>query len=77
MVEADTIYEAIEVARKTGKIKKGTNEVTKAIERGNAKLVAIAEELKVPAKEAKEEPKEEKKEEAPKEKKKEEGKKGE
>jgi large subunit ribosomal protein L7Ae len=42
MVEADTIYEAIEVARKTGKIKKGTNEVTKAIERGNAKLVAVA-----------------------------------
>lgn len=34
--------EAIEVARTTGKIKKGTNEVTKAIERGTAKLVAIA-----------------------------------
>jgi large subunit ribosomal protein L7Ae len=35
-------YEAIELAKKTGKIKKGTNEVTKAIERGNAKLVVVA-----------------------------------
>src|SRR3989338_10252533 len=34
--------EALEVAVKTGKIKKGTNEVTKAIERGNAKLVLVA-----------------------------------
>ncbi|MEM5820249.1 MAG: 50S ribosomal protein L7Ae [Candidatus Aenigmatarchaeota archaeon] len=32
----------VEVARSTGKIKKGTNEVTKAIERGQAKLVIIA-----------------------------------
>ena len=36
------IYEIIEKARKTGKIEKGTNEVTKAIERGVAKLVAYA-----------------------------------
>jgi len=43
MVEADKIYEAVEIAKKTGKIKKGANEVTKAIERGNAKLVVIAE----------------------------------
>ncbi len=35
-----SIYEIIEKARKTGKIEKGTNEVTKAIERGTAKLVA-------------------------------------
>ena len=35
-------YEAVEIARKTGKIKKGTNETTKAIERGVAKLVVIA-----------------------------------
>jgi large subunit ribosomal protein L7Ae len=35
-------YEAAEIAVKTGKIKKGTNEVTKAIERGNAKLVLVA-----------------------------------
>ena len=38
----DKVLEAIEVAKSTGKIKKGTNEVTKAIERGNAKLVAVA-----------------------------------
>jgi large subunit ribosomal protein L7Ae len=38
----DKVYEAIEVARNTGKIKKGTNEVTKIIERGQAKLVAVA-----------------------------------
>jgi large subunit ribosomal protein L7Ae len=35
-----SIYELIEKARKTGKIEKGTNEVTKAIERGTAKIVA-------------------------------------
>ena len=34
------VYEIIEKARKTGKIEKGTNEVTKAIERGTAKLIA-------------------------------------
>lgn len=36
------IYSIIEKARKTGKIEKGTNEVTKAIERGTAKFVAYA-----------------------------------
>lgn len=36
------IYNLIEKARKTGKIEKGTNEVTKAIERGTAKFVAYA-----------------------------------
>ena len=35
-----SIYELIEKARKTGKVEKGTNEVTKAIERGTAKFVA-------------------------------------
>jgi len=35
-----SVYEVIEKARKTGKVEKGTNEVTKAIERGTAKLVA-------------------------------------
>ncbi|MFC2163012.1 50S ribosomal protein L7Ae [Candidatus Altiarchaeota archaeon] len=33
--------DALEAARDSGKIKKGTNEVTKAVERGNAKLVLI------------------------------------
>ncbi|PIN89008.1 50S ribosomal protein L7ae [Candidatus Pacearchaeota archaeon CG10_big_fil_rev_8_21_14_0_10_34_76] len=36
------IYSVVEKARKTGKIDKGTNEVTKAIERGVAKLVVYA-----------------------------------
>src|SRR6185503_18739963 len=36
------IYGIVERARKTGKIEKGTNEVTKAIERGTAKLVVYA-----------------------------------
>lgn len=35
-------YSLIEKARKTGKIDKGTNEVTKAIELGVAKFVAYA-----------------------------------
>ena len=35
-------YSIIEKARRTGKIEKGTNEVTKAIERGTAKFVAYA-----------------------------------
>jgi large subunit ribosomal protein L7Ae len=35
-------YQIIEKARKTGKIEKGTNEVTKAIERGTARLVVYA-----------------------------------
>ena len=37
-----SVYEIIEKARKTGKIEKGTNEVTKAIERGTAKLIVYA-----------------------------------
>lgn len=35
-------YNIIEQAKKTGKVDKGTNEVTKAIERGVAKLVVFA-----------------------------------
>lgn len=42
---ADKVYEAVEAAKKSGKIKKGTNEVTKAIERGTAKLVIIAKDI--------------------------------
>jgi large subunit ribosomal protein L7Ae len=41
-------YEAIEVARTTGKIRKGTNEVTKAIERGTAKLVVVSKDTSPP-----------------------------
>jgi large subunit ribosomal protein L7Ae len=41
-------YEAIELARKTGKIRKGCNEATKALERGKAKLVVIAKDVTPP-----------------------------
>ena len=41
-------YEAVEIARKTGKLKKGVNEVTKAVERGIAKLVLIAQDVNPP-----------------------------
>ncbi len=37
--------EAVELARTTGSIKKGTNESTKTIERGLAKLVLISEDI--------------------------------
>ncbi len=35
-------YNTVEKAKKTGKIEKGTNEVTKAVELGTAKLVLYA-----------------------------------
>ena len=41
----DRAVEALEVARDTGTVKKGTNETTKAVERGNADLVYIAEDV--------------------------------
>lgn len=41
-------YEAVELAKKTGKIKKGANEATKAIERGMAKLVLMAKDVNPP-----------------------------
>ena len=36
------IYDIVEKASKTGKVDKGVNEVTKAVERGVAKLVVVA-----------------------------------
>jgi large subunit ribosomal protein L7Ae len=41
----DRALEALEVARDTGTVKKGTNETTKAVERGNALLVVVAEDV--------------------------------
>ena len=41
----DKILHIIEIARNTGKVKIGTNEATKAIERGVAKLVVAAEDV--------------------------------
>lgn len=45
---AEKAYQAISIARETGKIKKGTNETTKAVERGQAVLVLIAEDVDPP-----------------------------
>ena len=42
------VYEAVRVARQSGKVRKGTNETTKAIERGVSKLVVIAEDVQPP-----------------------------
>ncbi len=49
MAEFDEkVYEIIEVARSTGKIKKGSNEATKAVEKGIAKFVAVAKDVSPP-----------------------------
>ncbi len=45
---ANKALEAVELARDTGKIKKGTNETTKAVERGITKLVLVAEDVEPP-----------------------------
>ena len=42
------IYEALRVATQSGKVRKGTNEATKAIERGTSKLIVIAEDVEPP-----------------------------
>ena len=39
------IYEVVERARDTGKVKKGVNEATKQVERRQAKLVVMAEDV--------------------------------
>ena len=44
----DAAYEALQIASKTGTVRKGTNETTKAIERAQAKLVVIAEDVDPP-----------------------------
>ena len=41
----EKVLQLMEMARNSGKIKKGTNETTKAVERGQAKLVVIAEDV--------------------------------
>ena len=45
---SDAAFEALRQAKQTGKVRKGTNETTKAIERGVAKLVIIAEDVEPP-----------------------------
>ena len=44
----DAAYEALSIASKTGTVRKGTNEATKAVERSIAKLVIIAEDVDPP-----------------------------
>jgi len=44
----DKAYEIVELARDTGKVKKGTNEVTKLVERGEASFVVMAEDVQPP-----------------------------
>ena len=40
-----TVYDVVEKASKTGKVDRGVNEVTKAVERGVAKLVVVASDV--------------------------------
>lgn len=42
---SDKILQIIEMAKNNGKLRKGTNETTKAIERGIAQFVAIASDV--------------------------------
>ncbi len=44
----DKMLSAVEIARETGRVRKGTNEVTKTVERGDAKFVIIAEDVNPP-----------------------------
>jgi len=41
----EKVLQVVEKARSTGKIRKGTNETTKVLERGKAKLVAVANDV--------------------------------
>ncbi|RMD45819.1 50S ribosomal protein L7ae [Candidatus Pacearchaeota archaeon] len=40
-----SVYDVVEKAAKTGKVDKGVNEVTKAVERKTAKLVVVAKDV--------------------------------
>lgn len=45
---SEKVYEAVTLAKTTGKLIKGVNETTKAIERGIGKLVVMAEDVQPP-----------------------------
>jgi len=45
---SDRAYQLVQVAKDSGKLRKGTNESTKAVERAVAKLVLIAEDVDPP-----------------------------
>lgn len=42
---SDKVLQLVEIARNTGKVRRGTNETTKAIDKGQAQLVIIAEDV--------------------------------
>jgi large subunit ribosomal protein L7Ae len=44
----DKTYQVVELTRDSGKLRKGTNEVTKLVERGDAQFVAMAEDVDPP-----------------------------
>lgn len=45
---SDKAYEVVELARDGGKLRRGTNEVTKLVERGEAQMVVMAEDVSPP-----------------------------
>jgi large subunit ribosomal protein L7Ae len=45
---SDKALQIVETAKNTGKLRKGTNEATKAIEHGGAQLVVIAQDVEPP-----------------------------
>jgi large subunit ribosomal protein L7Ae len=45
---AEKAYELVELTRDSGKLRKGTNEVTKLVERGEAQFVVMAEDITPP-----------------------------
>ena len=44
-MDESKVLHAVEIAKNTGKIRIGTNETTKAVERGIAKLVVVADDV--------------------------------
>ena len=44
----DAIFDLIQTISKTGAVRRGSNEVTKAAERGSAKLIVMAEDINPP-----------------------------
>lgn len=42
---SDKVLQLLELAKNSGKLRRGTNETTKAIEKGQAQLVVIAEDV--------------------------------
>jgi len=42
---SEKAYQAVQIAKDTGRVRKGTNEATKAIEKGECSLVVIAEDV--------------------------------